>query len=289
MEIESLTHKTTVLSFDNEGFVSHMLPILRGEGLVNEATRLCECGQKFNIFHCESEKYHEEILFAFPFRCELRICPNCCKKRASKLHREILEIIKKIDKTKTHKFAMLTVTLNMSKGRLLSSDRLRDFNKKVRKLINTLYPKVDGCGALAVLEIGKRFNIHAHILVYGPYVSQREISARWLKITGDSYIVDIRALHNQKQATSYLLKYIAKPPEFGKLEHYAIFLKALKGVRRLHRYGILYGFRVGKKKSLLCPYCGGRLEYDSKDDSWVALNLCEDYWEVCNFLNEKLA
>ncbi len=60
-----------------------------------------------------------------------------------------------------------------------------------------------------------------------------------------------------------MLKYISKPPNFVNLEQYAQYLNAIKGVRRLHRYGIFYGFKVLQDKSIKCPYCGGDLKYDS--------------------------
>ena len=53
-------------------------------------------------------------------------------------------------------------------------------------------------------------------------------------------------------------------PEFEDLEQNVSFLKALKGVRRLHTYGIMYGVKIPKRESLRCPYCGAGIEYEGR-------------------------
>ena len=111
------------------------------------------------------------------------------------------------------------------------------------------------------MEFGKNFNIHTHILVYGPYYSQPYISRKWREITGDSFIVDIRAITDVRKASYYLTKYLSKSPRFDNLESYARYLNAIKGVRRLHRYGIFYGYRVLQPDTIKCPYCDGGLRY----------------------------
>ena len=149
----------------------------------------------------------------------------------------------------------------MSRIPYLTPSVVKRFNKHVRKLINELYPKARGCGGIAVLEFGKNLSIHTHILVYGPYYLQSYLSKRWHQITGDSFIVDIRAITDCVKASYYLTKYLSKSPRYNNLESYARYLQALKGVRRLHRYGIFYGYRVLQPDTIKCPYCGGGWRY----------------------------
>ena len=75
--------------------------------------------------------------------------------------------------------------------------------------------------------------------------------------------MDIRAVRDYKIAANYLTKYLAKPPTFDSLELHAQYLSAIKGVRRLHRYGIFYGYKVSKDEVMVCPYCKGGLRYVS--------------------------
>ena len=82
--------------------------------------------------------------------------------------------------------------------------------------------------------------------------------------SADSYIADIRAARDQKVALYYITKYIMKAPEFEDMEDYVTFLKAIAGVRRLHRYGVMLGFRIELREPCRHPYCDGKFEYVGK-------------------------
>jgi hypothetical protein len=78
------------------------------------------------------------------------------------------------------------------------------------------------------------FTVYCHVVVYGPYVAQDQLSRDWLKIAGDSCIVDIRKVKGApRKSLNYLLKYIGKPCGFDEPRDYAIYLAALQGVRRV--------------------------------------------------------
>ena len=274
---------------DDIDFRERLVPILEEDGLSHQAHRFEGCGRKYNTFRCKNIHEHkakERHDIAFPYCCEQRICDRCCMKRGNVVREKVIDILKHRNKTRTNKFSLLTLTKKMSNVRYLSPSEVKRFNKHVRKLINELFPKSDDCGALAVLEFGKKLNIHAHIIVYGPYYPQSYISRKWKEITGDSYIVDIRAIRDHKVVANYLVKYIAKSPKFDNLKFYSAYLKAISGVRRLHRYGIFYGFKAGEVESIKCPYCGGGLRY-----LWTAdpLNLgtAKEYKEVLENLADK--
>ena len=73
----------------------------------------------------------------------------------------------------------------------------------------------------------------------------------------------IRAVRDYKIAGNYLTKYLAKSPAFDSLELHTQYLSAITGVRRLHRYGIFYGYKVSEDEVTVCPYCEGGLSYVS--------------------------
>ncbi len=276
---------------DEIDFRDRLVPVLKENGLSHQAFRLESCASKYNTFRCRNIADHtasQKHDIAFLYCCEQRICDRCCMKRGNVVREKVIDILKHRNKTRTNKFSLLTLTKNMSNVRYLSPSEVKRFNKHVRKLINELFPKSDDCGALAVLEFGKKLNIHAHIIVYGPYYPQSYISRKWKEITGDSYIVDIRAIRDHKVVANYLVKYIAKSPKFDNLKFYSAYLKAITGVRRLHRYGIFYGFKAGEVESIKCPYCGGGLRY-----MWTAvptnLGNAKEYAEVLeNLANNKM-
>jgi len=134
-----------------------------------------------------------------------------------------------------------------------------------RELINQLYPKSKGCGAVGVLEVGSGFNLHIHLLVYGHFVSQPQISKLWLQVTGTSQVVDIRAVRSPKKSTRYLLKYLGKPSALTDPIQIAQYLDMITGLRRIHTYGIFYNEKLFSPRGCPCPLCGGDLSFSAMD------------------------
>lgn len=71
-------------------------------------------------------------------------------------------------------------------------------------------------GGVAVIELkvsdkDGRWHVHLHILTEGQWVDVRELSLAWHAITGDSSIVDVRAVGDSERAIAYVTKYISKP------------------------------------------------------------------------------
>ncbi len=95
---------------------------------------------------------------------------------------------------------LLTLTKKDERGKP-TSYQIRDLMKKVGVIIRKHFE-----GGLCVIEMGKGFNLHVHCIVYGPYRLQKELSDEWLKITGDSSIVDIRHSTDSRSLLSYFLK-----------------------------------------------------------------------------------
>ena len=61
---------------------------------------------------------------------------------------------------------------------------------------------------------------HLHILVRGPFIPQKWLSAQMDRLA-DSPIVDVRSIKSRKGAAKYVSKYIAKAPgKFGTLKRY---------------------------------------------------------------------
>lgn len=71
-------------------------------------------------------------------------------------------------------------------------------------------------GGAAVLEVhhtGGRngWHPHLHVLVEAAFVDRRELSATWHSLTRDSFVVDVRQVHNDVHAVRYVTKYLSKP------------------------------------------------------------------------------
>lgn len=87
---------------------------------------------------------------------------------------------------------------------------------------------------------------HIHALITGSYVDQGVLSRAWKKITGDSYIVDIRRV-DADQAIDYVTKYVTKPVDASVLAVDHVLdeaIEATRGIRLVATFGILRGVRL---------------------------------------------
>lgn len=71
-------------------------------------------------------------------------------------------------------------------------------------------------GGCAVCEIkprasGEGWHPHLHLVTQGSFLPHKALSKVWFKITGDSFIVDVRYGHDVDNAAAYVTKYIGKP------------------------------------------------------------------------------
>lgn len=93
-----------------------------------------------------------------------------------------------------------------------------------------------GAAAFLEVKIGRDglWHPHLHVLTLGTRLEAREVRKTWLKITGDSKIVDMQQPNSLAQVRWYVTKYITKPLDHSILsspERLAEAIKALKGRR----------------------------------------------------------
>lgn len=81
---------------------------------------------------------------------------------------------------------------------------------------------------------------HLHIIWQGAWIAQPKIRSAWKDITGDSWIVDLRLLHDPKSAVSYVAKYVGKPVPasvWNNPDAVLEYLQAIKGRRVFGAFG----------------------------------------------------
>lgn len=63
------------------------------------------------------------------------------------------------------------------------------------------------------IKLGRdsRWHVHCHIIAEGTWMDSAELSAEWHAVTGDSPVVDIRAVKDIETASAYIAKYGSKP------------------------------------------------------------------------------
>jgi hypothetical protein len=126
-----------------------------------------------------------------------------------------------------------------------------------------------GWGAIWVDEVGfNNTNLHAHILIYCPYVAQKQLAVMWQEISGNEVIWINEAHVFGPKALLHLLKYVSKPPGTDP-EVVGMLEVAFHKTRRVHALGLFYNFSGGDEDNLEsewkdCPECGAHLSVQGK-------------------------
>ena len=192
---------------------------------------------------------------SFLYKCNLRYCPVCSKYKAINKTKEIKERLRLTNKP------IRLITLTKKK----SGDVEHDFietRKAFRKWLKHVnkYKKNWLRSGFYAFELGSGGNVHVHVIqAEGSFVPQKKLSELWKKITGDSFVVDVRRVRG-KRGANYVAKYASKG--MGEKTFEKLNLEVLKqyfvGLRRKKFYGYVgkaYNqFRTEPK----CPYCGAK-------------------------------
>ena len=139
--------------------------------------------------------------------CHLRFCPICNKSREKLIRKKVSDWL-------SVKFYPKFMTLTLKH----SNDDLRDQINKLYhcfrdfRKIKLLKKKVtSGIWFFQITKDPKtnQWHPHVHCIITGSYIPQRELSREWLRITGDSKIVDIRLIKDVQNAACEVARYAA--------------------------------------------------------------------------------
>ena len=202
-----------------------------------------QCGSACRVEWSETEqRYRLSANY-----CHSRHCEPCMR---SKANRMAANLKKRLREKPDGRYRFLTLTLRHSKTPL--KDQLNRLYESFKKLRNTKFWKESQNGGVAIVEIKRQANSgkwhpHLHIISEGAFIRQAELSAQWQKITGDSKIVDIRALKSGDDAAHYVSKYITKGTsndvwkDTNAAQEWVI---STKGLRTCTTFGKWRGFKL---------------------------------------------
>jgi len=183
-------------------------------------------------------------------RCNLRWCPLCIKTKRFVMKSSVIPWVKKVRKPK-----FLTLTLKHSADPLADQlDRIYDCLKKLRKSV--LWKKHIKGGLwffqVTLSDKTNQWHPHIHIICEGAYLPHQQIKAKWLEITKDSNIIDIRAVRDAKKTAEYVARYATAPADLTtlKMEEAKEVFRALKGRRMCGTFGTGKDIQLVPKK---CP------------------------------------
>lgn len=243
-------------------FRSKVAEILIENGLEAKADRYMSCSLRVGILRCKGLVPHD---FFSPHYCDLRFCQICGKRQFCRLRKKHTPVLDHIRSHPRRGFLLRRITLTSENQGRLDHDQIDRFNGYVKKTLRCLMKGVKGWGAIAALEVGfNNTNLHAHVLMWSPYIEQKALANVWREVSGNQVVWISSEENSGAAALSYLLKYVSKPPSdipemIGQLE------VAFHGTRRIHCYGLFYGFSAGDPDAedshwTDCPKCGAPLE-----------------------------
>lgn len=217
--------------------------------------------------------------------CKSRLCSHCSKVRA----RQVNELVEAACRRMSSR-RFLTVTLAPRSGPLeMQLNALRQYWTKLRR---SKFWKARVTGGIMTIEVTwsekhQAWHPHIHAIIDGEYLPKQALSDEWRRITGDSFIVDIRQANSSRQLANYLAKYISKTGDAIKLpkSRMAQYATAIHALRMAQTFGHLHGVKLkpdrepGEGRVELIATSGelhihairGNIEAQRLEDRWKAV------------------
>lgn len=165
--------------------------------------------------------------------CRDRFCVPCATARARRVREAILAQVA------GRRVRFATFTLRHSRS------ALRDQIKRIYNAFNAFRRRRDIAsritGGVAILEIKLSdrdglWHVHLHCLLEGDYIDQRQLSAHWLAVTGDSSIVHICHVGSTSDRVAYATKYAAKGLDASVFRDTDRAVEAIEALRSVHLF-----------------------------------------------------
>lgn len=206
-------------------------------------------------------------------RCKCRMCPLCADARARETSRRTEAMVRGMN---APRFITLTVRAETTSLR----EQLDRLSLVFRRLRSRPAWKQHVHAAVYALEITLntatgQWHPHLHIIADGSYFPHGLLKSEWTEVTGDSSVVDIRAVPDRARAARYVATYVTKPADVerwspAQIQEYA---EAIHGRRMLHTTGKLHGTtaekdseeETGKCTEQICSLAAIRNAADAAD------------------------
>jgi len=233
------------LTADHDRRILEVYKYISEHGGHNLATQYARCRTDAWIVQNEDTR---ELRIASR-KCNQRWCPMCQKTKRWIITNSVSEWVQ------TKKYVkFVTVTLKSSFDPLeVQIKRLYDSFKVLRR--QKLWKQSVRGGVwffqLTMNQTTKQWHPHIHILVDSDYISKKNLALLWLKITHDSYIVDVRKVEDAEKAAEYVARYATVPGEILKcsVPQAAAMVIGLKGSRMCGAFGSAKGLALRPRTS----------------------------------------
>jgi len=141
--------------------------------------------------------------------CHLRWCPVCASAKRMMIKSAVSKWLRTVKRPK-----FMTFTLKHSTEEL--PDQIKRLYKAYRLFRQHKLLKKKQRGGVWFFQLKRseksgEWHPHLHVVVDMDYINKVEIQDEWLMVTGDSFVVDIRAIKNPEKVTDYVARYCASP------------------------------------------------------------------------------
>lgn len=202
------------------------------------ARALRQCGRSAIRLSCQGCGQPTLI----PYRCRARTCPHAARAGAAALAARMGQRVKLHDlvqetqewdghgRQAKRSWRMVTLTTRVAVGegadKTWAAPILRFRVLRARRALIPWWRRTPwgrqihgekgkrsrrDTSAIAAVEVGAGGMVHLHVLVYGEFVSQEQLSRSWAKVLGVSMaIVDVRSITSMEEGLKEVLKYTVK-------------------------------------------------------------------------------
>jgi hypothetical protein len=214
--------------------VEHLLFL--GEKETAESIALC--GEKFSVMRCD-----DHLLVKTPYhRCNVRYCPMCASRRASKKVRQYLPAALEFAKRNPRYVpCLLTLTQKKLKGERKRDARMRIYEsfKKLTRQKGFQEYFAGGIWACEITESDNGNHSHLHIIIFRrKFVDEKLLKTWWAAVSPEAKNLNIKRIDDLENGLRECIKYIAKPVPAEHLTRDTVKqLLELKGVQMINTFG----------------------------------------------------
>lgn len=229
------------------------------------------------VYVCADDHHHDAEIYAQT--CDLRICPDCARRQAARLVHHYLPTFLDLAHRhhKTYRFRHIVFTSPYALTDPDIRQKLLCGFKQVDKVMSGLM--AEKCpkwkaeqGYLVGAEFGESgHKLHYHVIHYGQYLNQADLSRRWQAATsGAAFVVFVRGFpyagHTIEETLREVLKYCVKFYNQDEItgsitaipaELMPILCRTLDKTRRIRTAGLFYNIPQPERAAHSCSTCGG--------------------------------
>lgn len=224
-------------------------------GHVKEAEKLASCANYLLFRHYYT--VDKVRLHAASFCKKHLLCPICAIRRGAKMLKAYLDRYQAVIADHPHlRPYLVTVTvkngpdlaerLNHLRGamRRMSQAR-RDHLKAPSKNRYVEFARsMGGFHSIEATNKGKGWHPHGHMIwLCGSEPDQKALSAEWHAWTGDSFIVDVRPLHDPVEGFLEVCKYALKFSDLSEADNWHAY-EVMSGQRLIDSHGLMRGVEI---------------------------------------------